>query len=1143
MRVCVSVKCFHAFHDELFSVELALGSSRGRTDIKPFRQHPLIDGMYVMSQLALTPGSEVFVSARVTNAVNLYTIGQSEGVVISPEPRLEVFDGGRETDLDGQTELHVLQGSWRYSDPCPVLSAEWSAVELGGKTVLSFTAIPDNSGSFYNDSLRLENLKTYVNYVRLRDALNRTRTAFSDGVTVLLREPDVGAVRDGLGDDDADFQEPVDRLSANWDYFGNPRSTLPSDRIVRYEAAVGTDRRYRATRSDVHAFEDVGLSTNVSFFGLNLTAKSATYYVTVRAFSGAGSYVDSSSDGIRAGYSAKILPGQVRGDRYQSSVNTIRFSWEDFRSDIIISHYYSGISSSSPAIDNGSRECSEFFESALTFFDVSPLKAYTPEQTMAVVENVILTHGEEYYVTLVAVNQMGQCSAVVSRPILVDVTPPVAGNIHSNGFETNNVMFLHSSKAVQVDFNGFHDPESGVQDVEVSLFSSDDCSPEDLSGITNISSVKVTNESLVNFLNLDLQEGVFYFVRVTVTNGAGLETRTTSRAMFLDLSPPLPGSVKLASDWTAADETFQSKTDIVTGLIAIKPLSTPEECVTQTDLLDSASQDGWVKLGGDFSDDCVEFDASGLHVLIQHNPHLTGVDKGAVQFTKQSWREGDYVFRVTAAAQEKILSGISLASSLQPPFVVQNGIAQGSQLPCDPSVQLCLEGKNDTTSERVMRTDTDCGVGLTFLEMDGQVKAMLWVQDELQLKRAWIPLDFNPANTEANYVLRLKKASGNGPELWGVTVLVNGEEKVSVSGLVLSGNFAVNVYTWNIDGFMPQVVDPFQPFRNVTSISAISLPVDQRPACSYSNAFQDPVSGIREILLGVSDSYDKTANIAPFKSFKSFCMPCLLGCNALCSSCGGKEQLTSNGSSVVFPVYVNALHLQAADVALSQSLSFSNLAKAENDSTVSNSTADELGQYQLPTYYLDVRVIDHSGWTTDVKSAGLVVDTSPPVINYVRCFDPHRSKEEAILFLGNNYTVGVLWDASEDVSDVLEVRVSLGTQAGLGDVMPRMRMNKTQAEHIFTDFRSPLEEGGVYFVTVEVQNVAGLTSQAWSNFTVHTIPPDLSAVTLQQSNVAPVTYSGVELGLMESTDRLEINLGLNPAAAGDTGVEYYGNVM
>jgi hypothetical protein len=76
-------------------------------------------------------------------------------------------------------------------------------------------------------------LARYVSYVRVTDALERTFTAWSDGVTVLLREPDTATVRDGLEEMDVDFQLDTTSLSANWDEFGDDVSTLPSDHIVK----------------------------------------------------------------------------------------------------------------------------------------------------------------------------------------------------------------------------------------------------------------------------------------------------------------------------------------------------------------------------------------------------------------------------------------------------------------------------------------------------------------------------------------------------------------------------------------------------------------------------------------------------------------------------------------------------------------------------------------------------------------------------------------------------------------------------------------------------------------------------------------------------------------------------------------------
>ena len=74
-----------------FRVELSLGSSKGQTDILPFKEAQLLDGMYILSSLALLPSSIVYVTAKLTNGVDRYTVvGVSDPVVISPQPRLDV---------------------------------------------------------------------------------------------------------------------------------------------------------------------------------------------------------------------------------------------------------------------------------------------------------------------------------------------------------------------------------------------------------------------------------------------------------------------------------------------------------------------------------------------------------------------------------------------------------------------------------------------------------------------------------------------------------------------------------------------------------------------------------------------------------------------------------------------------------------------------------------------------------------------------------------------------------------------------------------------------------------------------------------------------------------------------------------------
>jgi hypothetical protein len=76
---------------------------------------------------------------------------------------LQVWDGPGDTDTDGQLSVDALQGGWRYTDPCPVAQAEWSVVELGGRTLFNNTdLLKYGNGRMYHDGLHLENFKTLV---------------------------------------------------------------------------------------------------------------------------------------------------------------------------------------------------------------------------------------------------------------------------------------------------------------------------------------------------------------------------------------------------------------------------------------------------------------------------------------------------------------------------------------------------------------------------------------------------------------------------------------------------------------------------------------------------------------------------------------------------------------------------------------------------------------------------------------------------------------------------------------------------------------------------------------------------------------------------------------------------------------------
>ena len=78
-------------------------------------------------------------------------------------------------------------------------------------------------------------------------------------------------------------------------------------KIDHYEVAIGTDRRYPVTRTNVLDFTSVDLNLTSTFSGLVLTPQTVTYYTTVRAYSVASTMVEATSNGIRGGFGMVVI--------------------------------------------------------------------------------------------------------------------------------------------------------------------------------------------------------------------------------------------------------------------------------------------------------------------------------------------------------------------------------------------------------------------------------------------------------------------------------------------------------------------------------------------------------------------------------------------------------------------------------------------------------------------------------------------------------------------------------------------------------------------------------------------------------------------------------------------------------------------
>lgn len=331
--------------------------------------------------------------------------------------------------------------------------------DLTGNIVLNFTEIQWNDHFFYNDELDLKNNFCYFVIVRLTDASNRTYIGKSDGITVKIQLPTFGFVRDGLDHNDIDYQESTTDLSANWDAFGDELSNDHSQQIAYYEISIGEDTK----TTSVYNFTNVGLNKSYTFTDVNLTSKNVLYFVIVRGYSKTGEYAESYSNGVRVGYRLSIIPGSIEVNEFQRSESEITLSWTDYQSDIGINEYIVGISTKQVTRNNNTYSCYDF-QNGFVMFDVYMLKAGL--DTFVTLKNLTLHHGILYYITVIARDEIGQCSSSESKLILIDTTPPINSNITFmiNQWNVSGLkqFFVTDANEIEIQLFELEDPESGI---------------------------------------------------------------------------------------------------------------------------------------------------------------------------------------------------------------------------------------------------------------------------------------------------------------------------------------------------------------------------------------------------------------------------------------------------------------------------------------------------------------------------------------------------------------------------------------------------------------------------------------------------------------------------------------------------------
>lgn len=532
----------------------------------------------------------IYFSIQVYNCHELYSILSSNLVYIKSNLTLEsswIYDGNRSnTDAEYQASTTEVSAHVRVGINCPIQMARWTVENADGMLAQDYieheipTTEPLSNGNTFflsSDRITLYHDESYRVLFQGMDYSGEVFILRSNGFTVTTLALRPGQVRDGsIPGQDLNYQEPTNALWAQWLGFGNGS---PEQEIEFYEVAAGSDREYPSTRTDIAPFTNVGLNNSHVFYNLNLVPETVTYFITVRAHTVSGAYVDVTSNGISVGYQQGISPGEIVLNRYQSVTTKVSVYWSEFVSDVPIRLYEWALGTRRFT----ERDLEAFCEiTDSNFTDYFEIFGFTGVHldTTATATGIDLEHNTTYYVVIRAIDQAKKCQAVLSpNGLTVDTTEPIPslhprsiilGPLESRETVPENepyVVYVEPEQLIDVSWEDFQDDESGIGSYEVGIFEQNGgCNNNTDSLIPIREFVDVGEEHEISFGKLDLKEGRSYVAVVRATNQAGLKSNGYSQPIILDSITPLAGTVKDGDSWEN-DVVFQSDLSMLSAVL------------------------------------------------------------------------------------------------------------------------------------------------------------------------------------------------------------------------------------------------------------------------------------------------------------------------------------------------------------------------------------------------------------------------------------------------------------------------------------------------------------------------------------------------------------------------------------------------
>jgi hypothetical protein len=362
-------------------------------------------------QKPLQSGIVLILKLQVENGAGLITMVNSSRVLIDSSPPFKgLVKIGDKDSLVLFNEDQPLHASWWgfhdfesgikeykwkicFTSKSSQCITDWVSVGLQTSVIVSNVGL--GHGREYTFVIQA------INFAGLK--INAASNSFVLDET----SPEPGLVFNGRYlSEDQYHQSSVTEISASWMGFQDKESG-----ISYYEICIGS----APGLCDVSGFINVGLVTSATASNLNLT-HNATYYTTVRATNGVGQTAFAWSNGMLVDLTppigSKFRDSQGLDAEFSAQDMFISSNWDEFHDP------ESGISRYVVCAGTTKGSC-----------DIVPQT--TVKYSLAANLNVrpVISSGTVVYSTLWAYNRAGHATVVYSNGVLVDTTPPEAGNV------------------------------------------------------------------------------------------------------------------------------------------------------------------------------------------------------------------------------------------------------------------------------------------------------------------------------------------------------------------------------------------------------------------------------------------------------------------------------------------------------------------------------------------------------------------------------------------------------------------------------------------------------------------------------------------------------------------------------------------